>query len=233
MNKLITLIICALPFASSARTFHHEFGEIKEDGGVVEHTFVIPAEKKAQLVVNAFESCPCVKVKYDKGGVPAGKPLKIVLTYDPVKQKGHFTKPVFLKLSDNRRDTLVVTGTVKRTRPVIDRTGFTEHFGMGFMIDRARIDFGRVKAGSAKTVKVPVLNSYEAGMALDLEPKGRGAEMLTVPYGLKLGPGGKSRFELRLVVPATAAAGVYEAELVPIVHGMKVDPVPVKFTVIK
>lgn len=233
MNKFITLIICALPFVVNARTFHYEFGEIKEDGGAVEHTFVIPAEKKAQSVVNAFVSCPCVKVKYDKAGVAAGKPLKIVLTYDPVKQNGHFTKPVFLKLSDSRRDTLVVTGTVKRTRPVIDRTGFTEHFGMGFMIDRAQINFGRVKAGTKKSVFVPVLNSYEAGMALDIEPKGKGAEMLTVPYGLKLGPGGKSRFEVRLAVPATAAAGVYEAELVPSVHGVKVEPVPVKFTVIK
>ncbi len=233
MNKLITLILCVLPIAAHGRTFHHEFGVVKEDGGVVEHTFIIPAEKKAQSVVNAFVSCPCMKVKYDKGGAPAGKPLNIVLSYDPVKQHGHFTKLVFLKLNDSRRDTLKVTGTVKRTRPVIDRTGFTEHFGMGFMIDRAEINFGRVKAGSTKMITVPVLNSYEAGMSLDLEPTGKGSEMLSVPYGLKLGPGGKNRIEVRLCVPKSAAPGVYAAELVPVIHGVKVEPVPVKFTVIK
>lgn len=233
VKRYIALILCVLPLLAQSRTFHHEFGEIKEEGGVVKHVFTIPAEKRAQSVVNAFVTCPCLKVNYDKAGVAAGKGMKIEVAYDPAKQQGHFTKYVYLKLNDSRRDTLMVTGTVKRVRPVIDRSGFPEHFGMGFMIDRREINFGTVRPGEQKSVKVPVLNGYEAGMALDVIPEGKGGEMLSVPYGLKLGPGGKSKLEVRLSVPKDAKPGAYGAVLVPCVHGMRVEPVPVKFTVKK
>ena len=216
-----------------AATYRHEFGTVREDGGVVTHTFTLPAGKTATGVINAFPGCPCVSVDYPKRPVKAGEPLKIVLKYDPERQKGHFTKSVYLRLTGDRRDTLVVTGTIKRNRPLIDVAGYPADFGLGLRLDRYNIDFGTMRPGTSKTLTIPMVNGYDAVMGLDLQPSGRDSTLLFVPYGLKLGPGAKSKIQVTLSVPedynpSGQNATTPDLYLMPLIHSMEVDSIPVK-----
>ncbi|MDE7442758.1 MAG: DUF1573 domain-containing protein, partial [Muribaculaceae bacterium] len=122
--KIHAIVLALLFPVSASAVHHHEFGTIKEEGGTVSHTFVLPAASSPQTILHAFPGCPCVKVDYPRQTVKAGEPINVTVIFDPEKQKGHFTKSVYLRLNDNRRDTLVITGTIERTRPLIDISGY-------------------------------------------------------------------------------------------------------------
>lgn len=43
---------------------------------------------------------------------------------------------------------------------------------LGLCLDRKTIDFGTMRAGTEKTLTIPMANSYQIGMELDLRPAG-------------------------------------------------------------
>ncbi len=231
-SAILFLISAAMPAGICAATYHHEFGTIAEDGGVVAHTFTLPAGNAPLSVIKAFPGCPCITVDYPKRPVKAGEPLKIQLKYDPERQNGHFTKSVYLRLSGDRRDTLVVTGTVKRIRPRVDPAKYPYEYGLGLRLDRKAIDFGTMRPGTARTLTIPMANSYQIGMELDLRPAGNDSTMLDIPFGLKLQPETKSQFKVTLSVPADAPKSAPELYVRPVIHGVEVDSIPVKVRII-
>lgn len=241
MNPLyLALLLALLPASAAARTFFHEFGTIAEEGGAVAHTFELPAAPAGavQSVVGAASGCPCLAVDYPRRPVAAGKPLSVTVTFDPARQQGHFTKTAWLRLSGGRRDTLVVTGTIRRTRPRVATDGYPADFGLGLRLDRPAIDFGTVRPGQRRTVTVEVLNAFEAGMSLDLRPAGPDSALIAIPYGLKLPPASASRLQATLALPAapTAASPApapaqprsLDCCLIPYVNGLAADTIPLR-----
>lgn len=203
---------CLLAFSAiiaatgaSATVYRHDFGTVAEAGGAVTHKFTLPAGSDALSVTGVRSGCPCVTVDYPRRPLKAGVPLDVTLRFDPGRQQGRFVKSVYLRLSGGRRDTLVVTGSVERTRPRIDISGYPADFGAGLRLDRAVIDFGRVRRGTKKEITVPLMNAYEVGMNLDFSVGGRDSSMVTVPYGLKLAPLGRSEIKIVISVPDSVA----------------------------
>lgn len=233
IRNLAIYLLSALPLGLSSATYHHEFGTIAEDGGVVSHTFTLPAGTSPLSVINAFPGCPCISVDYPKRPLKAGEPMKITLKYNPERQKGHFTKSVYLRLNGDRRDTLLVTGTVKRFRPRVDKSKYAHEYGLGLCLDRKAIDFGAMRAGTEKTLTIPMANSYQIGMELDLRPAGRDSSMLSIPYGLKLEPETVSQFRIDIKVPANDGTMAPELYVRPVIHGVEVDSIPVKVRIIR
>jgi hypothetical protein len=222
-----TIISLLLPALCSAATLHHEFGTIIEDGGVVSHTFSLAPGKTALSVINAFPGCPCVKADYPKRPVKAGEPLNVTVTYNPENQQGHFTRSVYLRLTGERRDTLVITGTVKRVRPKLSDE-FPNEFGLGLCLKMTSIDFGTMRPGEVKTLTIPMANSYQASMSLDLQPAGADSTMIAVPYGLKLRACTRSEFKVTLALPKDAKPGKPDVSLQPVINGCLVDRIPLK-----
>lgn len=233
IRNLAIYLLSVLPLGLSSATYHHEFGTIAEDGGVVSHTFTLPAGTSPLSVINAFPGCPCISVDYPKRPLKAGEPMKITLKYNPERQKGHFTKSVYLRLNGDRRDTLLVTGTVKRFRPRVDKSKYAHEYGLGLCLDRKTIDFGTMRAGTEKTLTIPMANSYQIGMELDLRPAGRDSSMLSIPYGLKLEPETVSQFRIDIKVPDNAGTMTPELYVRPVIHGVEVDSIPVKVRIIR
>ncbi len=87
IRNLAIYLLSALPLGLSSATYHHEFGTIAEDGGVVSHTFTLPAGTSPLSVINAFPGCPCISVDYPKRPLKAREPMKITLKYNPERQK--------------------------------------------------------------------------------------------------------------------------------------------------
>lgn len=213
-----------------AHTYTHDFGTIDMAGGKVSHLFRLAPSKKPVSILKAFPGCPCVKAEYSKQPYKAGQPVDVTFTLDPVGIKGHFTKSIYLRMTDNRRDTLRVTGTVTGSieTPV---KKYPYPFGMGFQLKTPKIDLGTVARGARKAVTIPFANGYEAGMMLDLVPQGSDASMLFIPYGKKIGPMTESEFTIIINVPANAKRGKIKAQLLPVINGFKVDPVTVTATI--
>lgn len=232
MPKKFLAILSAIFITSglSARTYTHDFGTIDMAGGTVSHQFRLAPSKSPVSILKAFPGCPCVKAVYSKQPFKAGQPVDVTYTLDPTGIKGHFTKSIYLRLSDGRRDTLRVTGTVTGSieTPV---KKYPYPFGMGFQLKTPKINLGKVARGSKKTVTIPFVNGYEAGMMLEIVPQGRDAAMLFIPYGKKIGPITESEFTIIINVPADARRGKIEAQILPVINGFKVDPVPVTATV--
>lgn len=214
----------------SARTYTHDFGTIDMAGGTVSHQFRLAPSKSPVSILKAFPGCPCVKAEYSRQPFKAGQPVDITFKLDPVGIKGHFTKSIYLRMSNNRRDTLKVTGTVTGSveTPV---KKYPYPFGMGFQLKTPKINLGKVARGTKRSVTIPFVNGYEAGMMLDIVPQGRDAAMLFIPYGKKIGPITESEFTIIINVPADARRGKIEAQILPVINGFKVDPVPVTATV--
>lgn len=228
LRRISFLLILFTSLSLSGRTFRHEFGAIREDGGVVSYTFSLPvAGSKPLSVVGAMSGCPCMKVDIPKRPVAPGSSLKVTVSYDPERQQGHFTKSVYLRLSGGLRDTLMVTGTVTHLRERYDKRAYPADFGLGLRLDRRTIDAGTVHPGSTRRVEVPLINSFEAGMSLDFRVEGRDRAMVTVPYGLCLKPVAKSKIIVIFTVPTDAARSKLNARLIPMVNGIEADPIPV------
>lgn len=231
-------VAAALSLGASAAVYRHDFGTIVEDGGVVAHRFALPGGTASLSVTVVRSGCPCVTVDYPHRSLDAGVPLDVTLRFDPGRQQGHFVKSVYLRLSGGRRDTLVVTGNVERARTRIDISGYPADFGAGLRLDRAVIDFGRVRRGEKKEITVPVMNAYEVGMNLDFSVGGRDSLMVTVPYGLKLGPLGHSEIKVVIDIPDSlsgmsngCARYVPDIFLKPDVNGYSCFKIPVRASI--
>lgn len=215
----------------SARTYHHEFGTIAEDGGVVTYTCQLDAAKAPYAITHVVPGCPCVRVEYPRATVKRGERAKIKIIYDPANQYRHFTKSVYLRRSDGVRDTLMMTGTVKMTRKKVDVNEWSADAGRGLRLRKLPVDCGSMVAGSTRVVSIDVKNGYEAGMGLDLRPTGANAAMLNVVSGLRLGPLQQGRVRVAVTIPRSRARGRVTLELTPTVNGVDCSPIPLQVMV--
>lgn len=231
---LLFLTAALLASAVSAKTYHHDFGTIAEDGGIVTHRFILDAAKTKYAITHAFPGCPCISADYPRQTIRPGQHLGVDVKYDPTNQNRHFTKSVYLYRSDNHKDTLTVTGTVKMTRPLVNTEKFPHVFGMGLRLRTEAINLGQLRPGQIKVITFDIYNSYEAGMKLNISPAGRDATMITIPAGAILAPKDERKFRIVVTIPSDAKPGVIEAELRATINGNEVlDPIPLRGVIVR
>lgn len=234
MKRIFFIFIIFFVWATavSGRTYRYDFGTVSENGGIVAHKFSLSPRKSAVAIVKAFANCPCVKAEYKTATVKAGEPVNVTVTFDPTRQSGHFTKSVFVRLSDSSRDTLMITGTINRQRPRIDTSGYPTDLGRGLRLSTSSVNFGSMKAGEKKTITVSLMNAFEAGMHLDFKVSGKDASYLTIPCGLKLAPLAQSSVPFILTIPKGAkATKKLDIVVTPIVNDSPTDPIPLKVSI--
>ena len=93
----------------------YDFGDIKEDGGDVSHTFIVKNEGNKPLVITrVIASCGCTTPGWTKEPIPAGQTGEVLVTFDPKGRPVPFTKTVSI-YSNGKTGSLVVTikGDVK------------------------------------------------------------------------------------------------------------------------
>ena len=73
----------------------YDFGDIKESGGPVTHTFIVKNTGDAALVItNVTSSCGCTIPDSTKEPIAPGKTGEVKVTFDPKGRPGPLTKPV-------------------------------------------------------------------------------------------------------------------------------------------
>lgn len=91
----------------------HDFGYIKEDGGLVSCNFEFTnTGKKPLIIIDAVASCGCTRPEYPKRPIQPGAKGNIKVTYNPLGRPGAFRKDVKVRTNGkDKRITLFIIGS--------------------------------------------------------------------------------------------------------------------------
>jgi hypothetical protein len=128
MKKALFIIISALLFtgAISAQAqfteatisfdnLNHNFGNIKEVDGIVEHTFEFKNTGKQALILNAVRaSCGCTTPEWSKEPIPPGGSGSIKVSFNPLRRPGAFRKSITVQSNAKTKTTILyIVGLVE------------------------------------------------------------------------------------------------------------------------
>lgn len=159
--KRIFAIILLIPHLVSAQAVDklifrekiHEFGDIVEANGKVDHRFVFTNNSGRPVqILNVVAACGCTTPDWTKAPVPAGKTGYIDVIFDPKGRPGYFNKA--LSVATNSEELPIILqlkGQVVEYLPGM-KNDFTEAMGKLFFKSRA-FNMGTVYNNQEPTVK--------------------------------------------------------------------------------
>ncbi|MDD2437644.1 MAG: DUF1573 domain-containing protein [Massilibacteroides sp.] len=137
-------------------------GLIKEDGGAVEHTFVIENVGAVPLVVDRITtSCGCTLPEWSKEPVSPGKTKEIKVWYDPEGRPGPFYKTISVySNAEPRRFVLSIKGEVER-KILTSATIYYPYSVGALKVFSKTVSFPTIRMGEMLGEKIAVKNGGE------------------------------------------------------------------------
>ena len=204
---IITLLCVSGANAQKNLVFEHlvhDFGTIREEGGVVAHRFVAKnCSEKPLVLLNVVASCRCVKVEFQRKPILPGGKTEVVVRYDPRNHSGAFSKDVGVYTSDrSRAATLTVAGVVEpRARSVEER--FSIDAGEGLRLSTTLVSFSYLYIGHEVHAAVGYANTTDKPLNIELRPRMQSPEArLSVPK--TIAPHEEGSFDFAYLVPSSA-----------------------------
>lgn len=147
-----------------------DFGRIKEDGGVVSHTFeFVNKGTKPMVIETVFTSCGCTGTKYSKEPVMPGGKGSITVVFSPLDRPGSFDKELVISSDKgNSVSELRVMGFVV-AKPRKARENYPYPFGNGLRLDNNIVYFNFVGQGTVVTRSVGYVNRSKKTVTLAVE----------------------------------------------------------------
>ena len=91
----------------------HDFGNIPEDGGLANHSFVITNTGNTPLVINrVITSCGCTEPDWTREPIDPGKTGEVFVAFDPQGRPGPFKKIISVYCDNAEPAQLVIVGNV-------------------------------------------------------------------------------------------------------------------------
>ncbi|MDP4184274.1 MAG: DUF1573 domain-containing protein [Bacteroidota bacterium] len=129
LSRSIFIVIMFVAVSLSAQdrgkvvfnTPKHDFGTVREEGGVVSCNFHFKNAGKIPLVINnVIASCGCTTPEWSKAPIPPGGKGFIRVSYNPLNRPGNFNKEVrVLSNAENSVVVLTINGNVlERSRGI-------------------------------------------------------------------------------------------------------------------
>ena len=151
----------------------YDFGSIKEQNGIVSHSFRI--ENKGKIAISIDEvitQCGCTKATFTKKKIMPGTFTNVTITFDPAYRPGFFSKELVI-LSNNRTEytRIWINGTViPNDHPVEEDHPYS--FGDGLHLSHKVLYFVKPRQGEKSQIKLRYANSSAKKMNLTfiLEP---------------------------------------------------------------
>ena len=152
----ITTVGYAQQPALTFQTAEHDFGVVKEEGGVISHEFVFVNTGDAPVVISQVKaSCGCTTPSWSKEAVAPGDTGTVVAQYNPLNRPGSFRKSVTVTSNaEPATQVLYIKGAVnpKPKTPVDD---FPTAMG-----DNLRVKYQSLNMGKVLT-KEPTTKAFE------------------------------------------------------------------------
>lgn len=169
----------------------HNFGEIKEDGGKVTHTFKFKNSGGQPLIVhNVRASCGCTSPDWTRQPIQPGKEGFVKATFDPRNRPGNFNKAVIVT-TNGEKPTIVlrITGKVLPKEKTIEDI-YPRQMG-DIRMKSSHLSFTRIAPEEVKTEELEIINTADdkVSVAFDRVPEHLVIKM--VPETLNPGQEGK------------------------------------------
>ncbi len=173
------------------------FGDIKEDGGNAEHSFIFTnTTSKPVVILDVTSGCGCTTPKYSRKPVMPGQKGEVVVSFDPMNRPGRFSKGVEVQTSASAEAyNLIVEGNV------IPRVKSTEELypfdmGEGIRFTSNFHAFAYVGRGEKIEESIGWINTSKQDLTLQLIHKEQsGLLRVEAPALLKAGQCGDIKLE--------------------------------------
>ena len=171
---VVTLLFTLIYGVSSAQInffeISHDFGEIAEEGGKVEHLFHFRNTSSEPVVVlSAHSSCGCTKAEFSRKPVMPDSTSFIKVVYNPLNYPGKFARKVVVETNQGAvKEQLLVTGKViPRQKSIEERYPIT--LGGGVRASSNAHSFGYIEHGKMTQSAFEIFNSSGRSVALAVE----------------------------------------------------------------
>ncbi len=147
----------AKPRLTFAETIH-DFGEVKEDGGVVVTEFKFTNTGGQVLVIhNVRSSCGCTTPEWTRNPVQPGKEGFVKATFDPRNRPGNFNKSITISSNGVESNIVLrITGKVLPRKKTIEDI-YPREMG-GIRLKSSHLSFTRIAPQATKTEQLEVIN---------------------------------------------------------------------------
>lgn len=144
-----------------------DFGEIKEEDGVVFHEFVFENVGPGVVHINGMSTgCGCVQYEFPKEPIRPGASDKVKVGYNPAYRPGFFSKEVVVLSNNNANyNRIWVKGVVLPCKHPVSEN-YPYEYGEGLWMNFEVMAFGTVGIGKAKTMKLEFANDTDKNMQL-------------------------------------------------------------------
>ncbi|MFW6101486.1 MAG: DUF1573 domain-containing protein [Bacteroidota bacterium] len=144
----------------------HNFGEIREDGGNVEHKFTFTNTGDKPLVINEVKaSCGCTSPSWSQEPILPGKKGYVSTTFDPRSRPGNFNKSILVRT--NASNGTVILKIKGKVLPK-DRTlaeSYPRQMG-SLRLKSHHLAFDKVKHTNVKHDSLAIANDSEQNISL-------------------------------------------------------------------
>jgi hypothetical protein len=200
MRKLISLSACLaftiLAFSQQSKpqlNFEekiHDFGEVKEDGGVVTNEFKFTNSGGQALVIhNVRTSCGCTTPEWTRTPVQPGKEGLIKVTFDPRNRPGNFNKSITITSNGVEANIVLrIMGKVLPREKTIEDI-YPREMG-GIRLKSSHLSFTRIAPNATKTEQLEVINPSDQPITASFERVPEHIQIKMVPPTLKPGEKG-------------------------------------------
>ncbi len=158
--------------AKPAISFEEEifdFGEVKEDGGTVTHTFTFTNKGEQPLIVhNVRASCGCTSPDWTRQPIQPGKRGFVKVTFDPRNRPGNFNKSAIVSTNGTEpTKVLRITGKVLPKEKTIEDI-YPREMGP-IRLKTSHLSLTRIAPEEVKSEELEFINSSDSEVAIDFE----------------------------------------------------------------
>ena len=189
---LLAIFVCGHSFAADVAPLRfvetkHDFGTIREDGGVHRHAFrFVNTGSQPIVVLKVGTSCGCTTAEYSRKPIAPRGEGEIIVTYDPMNQpSGDFMRRATVYTSEGNC-VLTITGRITpREKSLYEQYALV--VGEGLRADANAHAFGYIEQGHSARSSFAIVNDSDATLEITLVPSEESGR-LDVRYPRSLQP---------------------------------------------
>ena len=145
---------------------NHNFGNIKEEGGIVEHTFEFTnTGTKALLLNNVRSSCGCTVPEWSKEPIPPGESGSIKVSFNPLHRPGAFRKSVTVQSNAKEKTKILYIVGMVEGKPKTITDEYPVQFGP-LRMSSNHLSVARIYNTEKKTSTLKILNQSDSTVTI-------------------------------------------------------------------
>ena len=148
------------------------FGDIAEDGGVVEHTFsFVNNTTKPVVILEVMTGCGCTTASYSRKPILKGERGEVKVVFNPMNMPGRFNKAASVLTSASSQPLVfkLIGNVIPRKKSVQEEYPFDLGDGVRMAINYH--DFAYVGRGDVAEERVGIINTSSRSATIKLLPK--------------------------------------------------------------